>query len=170
MIDIFDEEPANGLDLDRLLPAWGGCISMICWCGIGVEDDNEKKWDVLTIIWLALCDIGICSSQRVCYTSDESCTFELEDAGVFHRPGMCNESVRRCLFVNRDKLQCTIAKIAWWYALNRTLFEGEDLCWCLSKIIPGMIHETDNNNEVMLYSRAIYSHFIDSQWGDFPLL
>jgi len=47
---VFDEAPANRLDSDSLRPGWGGCVSMICWCGIGEEDDNEKKWEVLRII------------------------------------------------------------------------------------------------------------------------
>jgi len=48
--NIFDEAPANQLDLDPLGPGWSGCVSMICWCGIDEEDDNEKKWEVLRII------------------------------------------------------------------------------------------------------------------------
>jgi len=46
-IDVFDEAPANRLDLDSLLPGWGGSVCMICWGGIGEKDDNEKKWEVL---------------------------------------------------------------------------------------------------------------------------
>jgi len=48
--DVFDKAPANRLDMDPLRPGWGGYVSMICWCGIGVEDDNEKKLEVLRII------------------------------------------------------------------------------------------------------------------------
>ena len=44
---------------------------MICWCGIGEEDDNEKKWEVLRIIQLASCQIGIISCEHVRYTQDE---------------------------------------------------------------------------------------------------
>jgi len=47
---VFDEAPANRLDLDPFGPGGGGCVSMICWCGIEDEDDNEKKWEVLRII------------------------------------------------------------------------------------------------------------------------
>ena len=49
-IDVLDEGPANRLDLDPLGPGWGGCVSMIFWCGIGEEDDKEKNWEVLRII------------------------------------------------------------------------------------------------------------------------
>jgi len=48
--DIFDEAPANPLDLDPLGPGWGGFVSVICWCGIREGDDNEKTWEVLRII------------------------------------------------------------------------------------------------------------------------
>jgi len=48
--DIFNEASANWLDFDLLGPGWGGCVSMICWCGIGEEDDNEKMWEALRII------------------------------------------------------------------------------------------------------------------------
>jgi len=47
MGDVFDKAPSNRLDLDPLSPDWGGCVSMICGCGIGEEDDNKKKWEVL---------------------------------------------------------------------------------------------------------------------------
>ena len=47
---IFDEAAANWPDLDPLGPGWGGCVSMICWCGIGEEDDNKKMWEALRII------------------------------------------------------------------------------------------------------------------------
>jgi len=47
MSDPFDHAPANRLDFDPLSPGWGGCVFRICWCGIGEEDDDEKKWEVL---------------------------------------------------------------------------------------------------------------------------
>jgi len=34
MSDIFDVAPTIQLDLDQLSPGCGGCVSMICWCGI----------------------------------------------------------------------------------------------------------------------------------------
>jgi len=72
MSDVFDEAHANWFDLDQLSPVWVGCVSMICWSGIGEEDDNEKKWEVLRVISLASCQNGIRSSQHVTYTQDES--------------------------------------------------------------------------------------------------
>jgi hypothetical protein len=48
--DIFDEASANWPDLDPLGPSRGGCVSIICWCGIGEEDDNEKRREALRII------------------------------------------------------------------------------------------------------------------------
>jgi len=50
MSDAFDVAAANRLDIDLLSPGWGGWVSMICWCGIGEEDDNKKKWEVLRAI------------------------------------------------------------------------------------------------------------------------
>jgi len=47
MSDVFDVVPTNRLDLDLHSSGWGGCVSMICCSGIGEEDDNEKKWEVL---------------------------------------------------------------------------------------------------------------------------
>jgi hypothetical protein len=48
--DVSDDAPANRPDWDPLGPAGGGCVSMICWCVIGEEDDNDMKWEVLRII------------------------------------------------------------------------------------------------------------------------
>ena len=48
--DQFYSAPANRLDLVLLWPRCGGCISLIWWLGIGEEDDNKMKWEVLTII------------------------------------------------------------------------------------------------------------------------
>jgi len=48
--DVFNVSPANRLNFDPLTAGWGGCVSMIFLCGIGEEDDNEKKWEVLRTI------------------------------------------------------------------------------------------------------------------------
>jgi len=48
--DVFDKAPSNQLDLDLLWPGWGCCVSMIWWCGMEEEDDNEKKWEIVKII------------------------------------------------------------------------------------------------------------------------
>ena len=44
--DALDEVSVDLLDSDPLSPAWGVCVAMMCWSGIGEEDDNEKKWEV----------------------------------------------------------------------------------------------------------------------------
>ena len=50
IIAVLDVAPANRLDWDLLPPGWGGCVSMICWDGIGEQDDNEKIWEALSTI------------------------------------------------------------------------------------------------------------------------
>jgi len=42
---VFDVAPANLPEFDPLSPGRGGCVSTMCWCGIEVEDDNERKWE-----------------------------------------------------------------------------------------------------------------------------
>jgi len=49
-ISVFDVAPANWPVFERLLPGGGGCVSMMCWCWIGEEDDNERKWEALRTI------------------------------------------------------------------------------------------------------------------------
>jgi len=137
------------MDLDPLGPGWGGCVSMTCWCGMEEEDDTEKKWEVLRIIYLASRHNVIISCQHVHYTQDEFCCILLQVAGVSHSPAMCNMSVRCCLYVNRDTLWCSTAAIAWLSAIYSTLSHGKDICWCLSQRLPGIIHVTDANNQVM---------------------
>jgi len=48
--DVFEVSPASRLDFDPLAACWGDCVSMMCWCEIEEEDDNEKKWEVLRTI------------------------------------------------------------------------------------------------------------------------
>jgi len=151
MIAVIDVAPTNQLDLDPLSPGWGGCVSMICWCEIGEEDDNEKKWEALRTIYSASCQNRIRSSQHDCYTQDESRWEWLQVAGVSHHPAICNMSVRCCLFVNRDQSRLMTAEITWFSDIDRILFKGKEVCWCLSQIIPGILHETDAENQVMLY-------------------
>ena len=50
--DELDAGPFDRLDLDPLSPWRVVCVTMLCRCGIGVEDDNEKKWEVLRNIQL----------------------------------------------------------------------------------------------------------------------
>jgi len=47
-ISVFDVAPANLPVFDLLSPGGGGCVSIMCWCGIGEEDDNERKWEALS--------------------------------------------------------------------------------------------------------------------------
>jgi len=112
MGDVFDVVPANWHDLDPLSPGRGGCVFMMCWCGTGEEDDNEKKWEVLRTTQFALCQNGISTSQDVPYTQDESCWLSLQVPGVCHRPTRCNQYLGCYLFANWDKLQRTTAAIA----------------------------------------------------------
>jgi len=49
-ISVFDVVPANLPLFNLLSPGGGGCVFMMCWCGIGEEDDNERKWEALRTI------------------------------------------------------------------------------------------------------------------------
>jgi hypothetical protein len=46
----FEVAPADLAVFDPLSPAAGGCVSMMCWCGRGEEDDNERKWVALRTV------------------------------------------------------------------------------------------------------------------------
>jgi len=54
-IFVFDVAPANLPVFDPLSPGGGGCVSIMCWCGIGEENDNERKWEALTTKLFASC-------------------------------------------------------------------------------------------------------------------
>jgi len=151
MIDVLDAAPVNWLGSDPLSPGWGGCMSMICWCGIGEEGDSGKTCEVLRTLSLASCGNGLSSNQHARYTQDESCWVWVQVAGVSHHFVICNKSVWCCLFVCRDTLWCTTAEITWLSDINCTLFKGKDLGWWLSQIIPRILHETDANNHITLY-------------------
>jgi len=49
-IAVFDVAPADRLVFDPLSHGGGGCVSMMCWCGIREEDDNERQWEALRTI------------------------------------------------------------------------------------------------------------------------
>jgi hypothetical protein len=49
-IAVCDIRPANLPVFNPLSPGRGDCVSMMCWCGIGEEDDNERKWEALRTI------------------------------------------------------------------------------------------------------------------------
>ena len=48
--DVSDENPILRLDSDPVTSGWDVCVSVIAWCGIVVEGDNEKKWEALKTI------------------------------------------------------------------------------------------------------------------------
>jgi hypothetical protein len=150
MISVFDVASANLLVFDPLPAGARGCVSMMRSCGIGEEDDNERKWDALRTKKLASCQIGISSSHHDHYAQDESYWVWLQVSGVSHRPAICNQSVRCCQCDNRDQLRCMTAEKAQLLDMNRLKFKRKDVCWCLSQIIPGILHETNAKNYVML--------------------
>jgi hypothetical protein len=90
---VLDVAPPNLPVFDPLSPGGGGSVSIMCWCGIGEEDDNKRKWEALKTIQLASCQNGIRSSQHNCYAQNESYSGWLQVAGVSHRPAICNKSV-----------------------------------------------------------------------------
>jgi len=49
-MSVFDIAPANRPVCYLLTPGGGRCLSIMCWCGIGEEDDNERKWEALRTI------------------------------------------------------------------------------------------------------------------------
>jgi hypothetical protein len=49
-MSVFDVAPGKRLVFDPLAPGGGGCVSIKCWCGIGEEDDNKRKWEALRTI------------------------------------------------------------------------------------------------------------------------
>jgi len=87
-IAIFDVAPANLPVFDPLSPGGGGSISIMCWCRMGEEDDNERKWKALRTIYLASCQNGISSSQHDRYSQDEFRSVWLQVAGVTNHPAI----------------------------------------------------------------------------------
>jgi len=104
-IAIFHVAPDNQLVFDPLSPAGGGCLSMMCWCGIREEDDKKRTWEALKTIKLSSCQNGISSSQHARDTQDEFCWVLLQIAGVSHHTAISNKAVWCYLIFNRDKLQ-----------------------------------------------------------------
>jgi len=50
MSEVFDSAHGNRVESYPLSPGRGGCVSTICWCGIGEEDHNGHNWEVLRTI------------------------------------------------------------------------------------------------------------------------
>jgi hypothetical protein len=71
-LSLFDVVPANLPVFNPLSPGGDGCVSMMCWCGIVEEDNNERKWEALRTISLASRQNGISISQHHDYAQDES--------------------------------------------------------------------------------------------------
>ena len=49
-IPVLDIPPAHGPEFEPHSPGRGGCVFMMCWCGIGEEDNNERQWEALRTI------------------------------------------------------------------------------------------------------------------------
>jgi len=71
-ISVFDVVPANLALFDPLSPGGGSCVSRMCWCGIGQEDDNKRKWETPMTMELASCQNAISSRQHNRYAQDKS--------------------------------------------------------------------------------------------------
>ena len=46
----LDVAPTNRPVFDQLSAGGGGCVSIMCWSGMGEEDDNKRKWEALRTI------------------------------------------------------------------------------------------------------------------------
>jgi len=49
-IAVFEVAPTNQPEFNPLSPGGSGCVSMMCRCRIGEQDDNNRKWEVLRTI------------------------------------------------------------------------------------------------------------------------
>jgi len=148
--DVLDEESLILFHSDPLSPGWSVCVALICWSGKGVEDDNEKKWEVLRTISYSLSPNGMRNSQLPRSTHDESCCIHLHGAGVSNHPAICSMSVWCSACVYRDIQTLTTVEIMCLSDVNNKSFPGNDIWWCLSQWIPRIIHETDTKNQVIL--------------------
>ena len=83
-------------------PGGGVCVAINCWCRIGEDDDNEKKWEVVRNTYFATSQKEISNSQVARFTQVESFWVWLQILGVSNRSAICNSSVRRGLVVNED--------------------------------------------------------------------
>jgi hypothetical protein len=54
-------------------PGWCVSVAVICWCRIGEEDDNEKEWEVLWNVYLAISHIKIIKCHVAHFTPVTSC-------------------------------------------------------------------------------------------------
>jgi len=139
------------LNWDPLPPGWGVFGAITSCCGKGEEDDNKKKSGVLSTIWLASSQNRMSDCQLAHCTQDKAYCVQLQAAQDFKGPAICRKSVRCSLFVFRDIIRWTTAEISSFMNLDRTFFDRKDVWWCQSQAIPGILDETHNNHQVMLY-------------------
>jgi len=132
-------------------PCWGVCVAMICWCRIGEEDDNEKKWEVLRNIYVTTSQNEICNCQVAPFTQVESCCVGLQIAGVSDRSAIRNKSVLSYHSVHRDKSRWTTDESSRLTDIHRICFAGNDVWWCLTQEIPRIVDQTDAENGVILH-------------------
>jgi len=100
--EVLDVSPANRFDFDPFAAGSGDCVSRICLCAIGEEDDNEMKWEVLRTILLASCQNRITNSQDVLYTQHDSRCIWPQVAEVSSAP--------RCA-ISRSDVVCLFTEI-----------------------------------------------------------
>jgi len=49
-IDVIDVAPSTLQLYDPVSPGVGCCVWMTCWCGLGEDDDNVRKWEALSTL------------------------------------------------------------------------------------------------------------------------
>jgi len=67
-------------------------------------------------------------------------------------PMVCSKSVRCCLSIYGVTLWSTTADISSSIDTNRTFFDGQEVWWCLSEDLPGILHESQANHRISMYS------------------
>jgi hypothetical protein len=71
---------------------------MICWCGIGEEDANQKQWEVLRNLYFTTCQNEISNCQVASFTQVKLCWVSLGTAGDSNRSAIYNKFCRCGLF------------------------------------------------------------------------
>ena len=90
-------------------------------------------------------------------------------AGDSNGRAICSKSVRCCLCVCRDISWWTTPDISCLIGITRKFFNGEDVWWCLSQDIAGMLLESHANHQVLMYGLHNYSQWSEGQNADFAL-
>jgi hypothetical protein len=96
--DKLDGLHIEGLDSHHLSPGWAFCITLMFSSGLGEEDDNENKWEVLRNIWMASSQNGISNNQFTHSTQAELCCGWLQVTRVSHCLEICRNWVWCWLF------------------------------------------------------------------------